>query len=241
MTEHAERITGNRLYDLLEQTRKERIMLQMNILGTGHEGLTMIIDISDRTELDKFFIIDYPSGMELLMPVEKGKKCFFEFNGQDRIQYNFRSFITRVEKDCLILKFPDEIERKQRRRHFRISTPPGTTIRIAHADNLYEFDVIDLSEGGALINDRSLTHDGKALFKGSNLMKLQLFCREERLSARINIHSAEIIRTDKKPDRNRQEYAVKFKEISKTDEKLLREFVYNCQRKALKRRGYMED
>ena len=57
--ERVDKITGNRIYGLLEQARKKRIMLKMNILGTGHEGLTMVIGFNIKNNDERFFIIDF--------------------------------------------------------------------------------------------------------------------------------------------------------------------------------------
>lgn len=239
--ERVDKITGNRIYGLLEQARKKRIMLKMNILGTGHEGLTMVIGFNIKNNDERFFIIDYPSSTEKVFPVAKGEKCYFEYTGQDKIPYSFRALIAQVDNDSLTIELPDAIERIQRRKYFRINTPAGTKMILNHHGKGFEFDVINVSEGGALVGHKTRFHNKNIFYEGGLLSKLQLISREEGLATRIYIDSAEIVRIAKNSDRGRYDYAIEFNNILNQNETKIREFIYNCQRKAIKRMGYMED
>ncbi len=239
--ENADRIEGKKIYGLLEQARQERTMLRLNIIGSGYEALTVIIGIGDSENNDMSFIIDRPGSGETAPPLAEGRRCFFEFSGKDKIQYSFKAPITRIEDDCLIMELPDVIERIQRRRHFRVPAPAGVKCFMPHRNGGFEFDVINLSEGGALVCYESKIHDKTILYRGSILRNLRFLSSEEGLRTRIDINSAEIIRINKNPDRGKYDFAIKFADISKQDEERVRQFVYDCQRRELKRRGYMED
>ena len=149
--------------------------------------------------------------------------------------------IAQVDNDSLTIELPDAIERIQRRKYFRINTPAGTKMILNHHGKGFEFDVINVSEGGALVGHKTRFHNKNIFYEGGLLSKLQLISREEGLATRIYIDSAEIVRIAKNSDRGRYDYAIEFNNILNQNETKIREFIYNCQRKAIKRMGYMED
>ena len=64
--ESTDKVTGNKIVSLLDQTRKDRTILRMNVLGTGYEGLTMVIGFDNKNG-KQLFIIDYPSSSDVVL------------------------------------------------------------------------------------------------------------------------------------------------------------------------------
>ena len=232
-----DRITGKNRFNIFDQLIKDRTILKLNIFGADYEGLTIVIDIK-KDGKPPSFLIDYPGGGRNAVRDALGKKVLFEFSGKDRIQYYFKARISEVSKDQIRVSIPEEIERIQRRKSFRTATPHGTRVVFDSIIDQFNLNVINVSEGGMLINHKALYHNKDVFYKGGVLEGLKLICDEDSLKTRINIDKAEIVRVEKIANTGRYNYALKFKDIEKNKSDELRGFIYECQRFALKKRSY---
>lgn len=230
-------ISGKKLIKTIKQLQRDRTILRINILGTGFEGLTVITDIISRED-NPGILIDYPGGADDSVPYSYGKRILFEFRGKDRIHYRFRSVVSEVRENGIKIEPLESIERIQRRKHFRVDAPAGTMMIFNTQEKKYQFNVINLSEGGALINLKASFHNRILFNVGAKISNLFLMCEENNLNVRIKIKDAEILRTDKRPETGRYNYAIKFIGIDKDNIYEIREFIYKCQRILLKRRSY---
>lgn len=230
-------ISGKQVINTIKQLQKDRTILRINILGTGFEGLTVITGIINHGA-EPGILIDYPGGADDSVLYSYGKGILFEFRGKDKIHYRFKSVISEVREDGIKIEPFKSIERIQRRKHFRVDTPAGTMMIFDRPGKKYEFNVINLSEGGALISLKASLHN-KILFDiGERISNLFLKSEENNLDFRINIKDAEILRTEKSPETGRYNYAIKFLNIDKERIAEVREFIYQCQRIVLKKRSY---
>ncbi len=147
------------MLSLLKQVKAGKTPLQMVVLGRNYERLTLVTGlkmVDDQPSL----LVDCPVGFGEDVREPEGARVRLECLGRDRIQYAFRSSIRAVFEKDILLDLPEWIERIQRRRHFRIAPPLGTTISFGRNGAPLKATVINLSEGGALLflND---ARDGK--------------------------------------------------------------------------------
>ena len=231
-----DKIRGKKLFTQLNQLREKKTILKMNILGTGYEGLTIVTGVKNNNGAP-FFLIDYPGGAGDILKNSIGKKAVFEFTDDSKIQYSFRTFIGKVGKFDIWIGFPEFIDRIQRRKHFRVSPPAGTVI-VFNYNGKYELNVINISEGGALISQKARFHNKYLFNQGGNLQYLNMICNDDELKVNIRIRRAEIKRIEKRTESGRFNYAVKFIDVGKKEEEDIKDFIYRSQRQALKKRSF---
>lgn len=235
----SEKISGKKIFNLLEQLKGNHTILNIHVMGTDFDGLTIILGVSDG-ENQRFFI-DYPGRSYSNAVFTKGKKCYFEFSDSEKIHYSFKTTIDRIFGRRIKFNFPEFIERVQRRKVFRIPTPSGTRLTYSHRSGKFEFDIINISETGLLATLKNI-HLGEHIFlKGSKLDKLVLILEQEDMSVNVNIKSAEIVRLEKVTEEDRVNYGLKYDDISKEGRDELKRFIYYCQRRILKKRGGLDD
>lgn len=232
--EDSEKIRGEKIFDMLEQLKKNHTILNMHVLGTDFDGLSIILGLSDG-ENPRFFI-DYPVKAGSDTPISVGKRCYFEFSDEIKIKYSFESTINSVFGKRIKFNLPEFIERSQRRKAFRISPPSNSRLLYADRDNQFQFDIINVSEGGLLVCIGEKYHRADILFKGNTLGNLILSSEMDNMPIDIRIRSAEIIRLDKRKEGRIFIYGFKFTEIDKTEKNKLTNFIYYCQRRELKKR-----
>ena len=233
--EDSEKIRGNKIFNILEQLKNNHTILNIHVLGTDFEGLSIILGVSDG-ENPRFFI-DYPGRAHSDAPLSVGKKCYFEFSDEIKIKYSFKSTIDSIFGKRIKFNFPEIIERSQRRKAFRIPAPPNTRLAFADKNNQFQFDIIDVSEGGLLAWIDERYHQEDILFNGSMLRNMTLSSEMDYVPLNIKIKSAEIVRLKKYKDDRMFSFGFKFTEIDSTEKNLLTNFIYYCQRRVLKKRG----
>jgi len=229
--ENPEEITGSKIPELLEQLKRERITIRFVVLGTGSEGLSIVLGtkvVDGKTCL----IIDIPTGMRYWISQAQGMKAFIEFTDKDKVHYTLRSKIEGVTENYVCIRLPMVITRLQRRKFFRVSAPADTKAIINEKDGRYEFNVIDISEGGILISHPASFHDEDRFFKGA-LKTLIILYREEGIKQTIKVEKAEIKRIEKSWETGNYNYAFQFIECGKKEENDIRNLVFSCQRRIL--------
>lgn len=234
----SEKIRGKAIFGILEQVKENHTILNIHVLGTDFDGISIILSISD--DKNPRFFIDYPAGGISANLFSAGNTCYFEFSDDERIKYSFKTTIEGVFGKRIKFDFPEFIERSQRRKAFRISMPSGTKLTYRNNDNYFEFDAIDISEGGVLASLEAVNHDSNIFFKGNKLYRLSLFSKSEYGSVRIDIKSAVIVRVNKLNERGRITYGFRFTDIETNAQNELKSFIYYCQRRLLKKRGGIE-
>jgi c-di-GMP-binding flagellar brake protein YcgR len=237
--ENTEKITGRDIYTILEQLKKDHTILNMHVMGTNFDGLTIILGLSD-TENQGFFI-DYPGNADTVAPIAEGKKCYFQFNDGAKIQYSFKTTIDRIIGRRIKFPFPEYIERAQRRNTFRVPVPPGTKLLYKYADSHLEIDVINVSEGGFLIETDIKQYNKDIMYKGKRFSGLVLVYEHEETLVNIKIGSADIVRQAKFAEEGKLDFGIKIFEIKKDEQNELRKFIYYCQRRVLQERGGFDE
>lgn len=238
MMEDPDKITGTGVIHLVKQARRDRTLLKMSIPGTGYECLTIVTGTDNRNPSSAFFI-DCPWDAKEIGKDVEGKRVHFEFSGQDRIRYSFRTYMEGIEAKNLRIRYPETVKRIQRRKSFRIMAPPGTMAEAAITGKRYYFHVANLSEGGALLNQKESFHDNRLLYAGSHIEDLLLENNEGPQRIRIKVRKADITRIEKESKTGRYSYAIRFVEMGRKEEEEIRGFIYMCQRQILKKRSLL--
>jgi c-di-GMP-binding flagellar brake protein YcgR len=237
--ENSEKISGSNIYTILEQLKKNHTILNIHVMGTRFDGLTIILGVSD--DANQGFFIDYPGNADSIAPVTEGKKCYFQFSDGAKIQYSFKTTISRIIGKRIKFPFPEYIERAQRRNTFRIAVPPGTKLSYKHAVNQIDIDVKNVSEGGFLIEADIKLYNKDILYKGKRFSDMTLICENEEMPVNIKIGSADIIRQINHSEEGKLNFGIKITEIKKDEQNEFRKFIYYCQRRVLKERGGFDE
>jgi c-di-GMP-binding flagellar brake protein YcgR len=237
--ENTEKISGGNINTILEQLKNDHTILNIHVMGTKFDGLTIILGVSD-TENQGFFI-DYPGNAESVAPIAEGKKCYFQFSDGAKIQYSFKTTIDRIIGKRIKFPFPEYIERAQRRNTFRVSVPPVTKLLYNYAKKQLSFDVKNVSESGLLIESDIKENNKDILYKGKRFADMTLVYEDEEISVNIKIGSADIVRQAKFAEEGKLDFGLKIMEIKKDEQNELRKFIYYCQRRVLKERGGFDE
>jgi len=237
--EDPEIITGKKMIELLDQLKSERITLNLRVFGTGNEGLSILLGRKP-VNAKQCLILDFPAGARFDILYAEGNKVIVEFSDKNRIHYSLRSVIEGVSPRNIYILLPKEIQRIQRRRFFRIPPPSGTRVIINDDDGKFEFNIIDISEGGMLISHPASFHDERKFFQGAR-KTLIIVCREKGDIQTIKINKAEIKRIKKILETGCYNYAFQFIELGRKEENDIRNFVYSCQRRILEERQIQDE
>lgn len=234
----AERLRGKSRFYIFEQLERDRILIRMHLLGKQYERLTVVTGIQNQKTPPVFFI-DCPKGFKEVVAGDNDCNLRFEFTGKDNLKYIFRTSGKKIFNNEICLKFPNVIERIQRRRNFRVAPPLGTKIYINAKPFIREMTVIDVSQGGALgaqVN-QSRAMDEDRLFKvGNRVRDMELIFPAEAETILIQVKEAAIRRLGKNPATGRATCAFQFMEMERTPKKILMELIYQFQRDLLRNR-----
>jgi len=232
-------LTGKRVIGLLRTAKEQNVLLTIQLPGHSFEGLTVI------TEIAKFrrrwvLLIDPPKGFDRFASGLPALKAQFSFRGPDLVEYQFTSSEMDMDGKTLRVPVPDMLERLQRRTNFRMETPTGTTLRFTKGHETGALELINISVRGTLgvlAKPRKVDLKTLPLKVGDNLSELSIVlpARIDGDTPRVAVKRAVVRRTEHDPDRNIIRYALEFLHMTPADERLLVQFVYQLQRRFLRR------
>ncbi len=234
------KISGEKVEQALRYLRDRKVLIKVAVKGAAFENVSLLTDL-DTDGPNARFCIDPPDGMRDALRLKKKCALYCEFNGEDKVLYNFTVPIEDWHGDFWF-PLPSEIERIQRRRNFRLQAPMGTTLTLRQLEPPVRLLVLDFSLGGLLCMVESLRsgqEKRRVLFKGRTLNNLELTFDDEETTL-IRIMRARIVRTGRNPKTNHEQYAFEFIAIDKAEEKRLTEVLYSMQRKILRQRMSLE-
>jgi len=234
----AERIQYKQRVSFFEQLQEDRTLIRMRLLGKQFESLTLVTGIRNQRNA-RFLFVDYPQGFK--EAVADGEEChiYFEFNGKDNLKYVFRTTGHKIINNEICIRFPEFIERRQRRKNFRIKPPLGTKLFINESSARHEVNVLNVSPRGVLgvpvISDNG--HENHKMAQvGDSLKNLELVFPFRAQDLIIRIREAVMIRYEESPALNRNVCALQFLDIEKSQAKRLIEFIFRYQRDLLRKR-----
>jgi c-di-GMP-binding flagellar brake protein YcgR len=225
-------IQGKNRFDIFEQLRKDKTLIQIRLFGTDYEQLTIVTDIRARKNM-LFFLIDYPKGFKEAVSDVEVWEMSFEFIGSDNLQYVFKTSGGEISGNEIWIRFPESIEKTQRRKHFRIEVPLGTKLHFEKKSAGFEMNVIDISLKGALV---SSVQKNAILKSGENLIDVQLVFPSKKEDLIVHIKKVSVKRAGKNLQLERYTYGLYFAIIEKNEETALTKIIYELQRKLLQKR-----
>ncbi len=225
---------------LFRQLIKANTLITMRVRGVeGYQRLTMITDIR-KPKGNHSFSIDPPAQFKEKVASLQEWSIHFKFTGPDKIEYSFSTRGGQLEGKQIWIPFPDAIERIQRRRHFRIETPPGTQLTLLVKKTPRLADILNLSQGGllcVLIRLKKEIRTDPVLRVGDMLSDMALVCpNEEKPDDTIPIKSAVIQRVEADPNHYRHRYALEFHNMTFSEQSDLTRVIYRLQRELLRKR-----
>jgi c-di-GMP-binding flagellar brake protein YcgR len=234
----SEKIRGSGITNLFEELLQRKTLLKLILVDTDFEHHTVVTALRPKKN-DPHFIIDTPEGFEEAAVDIDIWHIRFEFTEKDNIKYVFTTIGGQIADNQIYIKLPEKVERKQRRRLFRINAPAGTKLCFSIHVARHELEVIDISLGGSLAalvqTDSRVRHNPP--FPDIHALKdVELVFPAGISRQPIRVKTAQIKRMKKNPETARYEMALEFNEISKHDESLLTDLIYRLQRQYLRKR-----
>jgi len=225
-------IENKERFIIFKQLEKDKTLIKMHLLGTDYDRLTMITGIRTRKK-EKYFLIDNPKGFKEAVSRIDVLKVRFEFVGNDNLMYVFRTSGGKISGDKILIRFPEGIERIQRREHFRIETPFETKLYFEKDSVKFEMNILNISLGGNL----AYSVGKKAILKvGEEFRDLELVFPSENEDMVVRVEMALVRRVEEEQGMNQFRYGIYFVAIEKSDKKVLNEIIYELQKDYLRKR-----
>ena len=236
--EDAEIIKHERRFDVFKQLQNDKTLVKMYVLDRQYERLTVVTG-TRFIKKTPYFLIDHPEGFTKAVANDDNCRIHFEFVGNDNLVYTFRTTGKATIRGEICIRFPEIIHRLQKRKTFRMAPPLGTKMYINRNLGSLEMNVVDVSQGGALVLPVNLNMEDPnvSAFKvGSKLRDIELTFPSEEKVFRVHVDEAQIRRMGKQPVTNRVNVALRFTEIEKRQQKILIDLIFTHQRKTLRKR-----
>jgi c-di-GMP-binding flagellar brake protein YcgR len=228
-------IDGPAVQTIIEALQADQTLIKMRIPARDFHHLT-IITSTKQSGPDLYFQIDYPHGFKEAVRGLDEWQFRFEFTGPDRLPYSFKTLGGERDNKNVWVKFPEVIERQQKREDFRVSLPYGINIYLTAAEAPWKIRVENLSRGGALGVEKMTAKSKPLLEAGESIDDFQIRFPRARENKTITVLKAVVKRVDNDTNRKRRFYAFQFTELDKQAESLLIQRIYDLQREFLRRR-----
>ena len=237
--DHIERIYGKGLIRLFRELMENKTVLRVFLLGKDYERLTIVTDIEEE-DSDVYITIDYPGGFKKAIEGTSNWRLRFEFTGKDRLPYIFRTEGGELVKDGIRLKLPNFIERRQRRKSFRLEAPLGTKLVFTKEFKKFETNVINISLGGAFVSSEKGEQKKPIVEVDEYLKAIKVFFPSKDEELVVYIKEAMVKRVEKDIYHGLFNYALQFTDIDKKDSDLLQKLIYRFQREYLRKRQLID-
>ena len=233
-------IEGKQSEGLFRQLIRTNTLVTMRIRGIeGYQRLTMITDIR-QLRGNHAFAIDPPAQFAETVGDLPDWNIHFKFTGPDKIEYSFSTTGGQMEGREIWIPFPKAIERIQRRKYFRIDTPPGTQIKLAVKKTPRMADILNISQGGllcVLVRLKKEIRTDPVLRIGDHLSNITLTCpNEEGPADTVPIRAAVVRRVEVDQNHYRHRYAMEFLDMTFSEQSDLTRVIYRLQREFLRKR-----
>ena len=223
---------------LLEELKNSQIPVQMVLLHGDYERVTHLNGIRNRRG-GAYFRTEFAGSFADALGGKKSWQSRFVFFGKDNIQYVFQTRGWKVARDGIWYEFPEIIERKQRRKYFRLELPLQTNLFLTADSGQYKMAAIDISIGGIFgefVGFEGPTPGNPPWRLGDRVKDLVLEVDFGGNTNRISIQEGILRRADKELSDKKAKYAFEFVKMTKSEEAALVDLVYELQRKILKER-----
>jgi len=234
-----ERIYGKSLIRLFRGLIEDKTVLRVFLLGKDYERLTIVTNLEEK-DSETFITVDYPGGFKRAVEGTTNWRLRFEFTGKDRLPYIFRTEGGELIKGGIRLKLPPFIERRQRRKSFRLEAPLGTKLTFTKDFKKYVTNVINISLGGALVSLEKREHKKPVVDVDEYLKGLKVSFPSKEEESVVYIKEAMVKRVEKDIYQGLFNYALQFTDVEKKDSDLLQRLIYQFQREYLRKRQLID-
>jgi len=235
----AAKLSKEKTSQLFKYLKDRRVLVKLVVKGTGYESVTVITGLRTRKKQGQFRI-DSPDDFQIILQSKDCGNLYFEFNGQDKVLYTFETPPNpEWHSGEVWIPIPDEVDRIQRRRNFRLEAPMGTELVLRQLHPPLRMVVLDFSLGGLLCvveSARERIKRNLMLTRGRTLRSSELLFRDENVTTKIRIAEATIVRVETNPVTGYRQYAFQFMSMDKNEEKTLTKVLYSMQRRLLRQR-----
>lgn len=238
--EGSDKIQGKSRFDCIKQLQTDKTLIKMRVFNFNYEYLTIVTDIKIQNSIP-YFIIDYPDGFREAVSGIDVWKILFEYTGKDQLKYNFSVSGGKFVHNEIWIKFPDYIERIQRRKNFRVTAPEGTKILFTIDSTRFAMDLINVSLGGVIgahISMKKEIQNEPVLKNGDNLTDIELTFHSKE-NPKIHIKNGLVVRLEESTDKADYRYAIHFTDIAISEENLFTNLIYRFHRQFLRKRLHL--
>jgi len=231
-------IREKRILFLLEELREARTLIAIRVKTRNLYYLTMITGIRVKNGIARFGI-DCSRGFQPKEYEVEGLEIDFEFTGRDKLMYHFKASVLEVSGHDLWMRFPEFIERGQRRLDFRIEAPLGTRLYFQENGLSCSAEVASISLGGVRIIGGKGSHRNVILARGRSLNNLDLrFPKPDHSS--VLIGEAQVKWTSHSSGRALETHALQYTGLDRKQRRILKEQILRIQREILRKRARMD-
>jgi c-di-GMP-binding flagellar brake protein YcgR len=136
-------ITDRRsLLEIFQELIDVRTVITMEYPGTQYNWITFILEI--RHGNIPCLLVDRVRGFRTALERNPQREIFFEFKDRNRVPFAFKTDVIEFREQGIVVRMPTLVQRNQRRKYFRVETPPGAEVRFV--------DVLGEEDAGVLMN-----------------------------------------------------------------------------------------
>ena len=232
------KIQGDSIKEVFEELIRDKTFIRIRLIEGDYQRLTLMTGIRKKLR-NPVFLIAYPEGFKEALVGISNWKVEIEFTGNDNLKHSFVASGGQLTQDVIRFPFPKSIHRHQRRKHFRLEAPDGTTLAFNVEADVCTEKVIDISLGGAmiaLVYPEDKDSDGLPFKIGDILQDVELGFPAKTGDHQIDIKKAAVVRIEDGTVGSQKYCGLQFIEIEKDQIKKLTDFIYNYQRRFLRKR-----
>lgn len=234
----SEQIIGEEKLNIFRTLEKEAILLNAHLMRTGLTQLTVIKRLTSQNG-DWFFLIECADIFKERINRMEVWGMRFAFIGEQGVHYRFKTIGGRMIGGCdLLIQVPEALERFHRRKHFRIKAHPAARLKAQADGKELEMRIMDISQGGALVMFVNQEDENRMLASGQELKDLRIkLLPGEKDAEALRVKQAEVRSVALEPNSGTFHFGIMFIDLSKLEEKLIKERIYVDQRQMLRKKG----
>ncbi len=218
---------------ILEDLMESRVICTMEYPGTQYNWITYLLAMPENQSL-RCLLVDRVRGFRNALERNPNRELFFEFKDRERVPFTFKTDVIEIRAQGILVEMPTLLQRNQRRRYFRVETPPATEMSFRNLEGKTEAGtVINLSGGGAAF----LLKVKPSLPVGHVLENVCLNIPQEKKNFAFQIPGATIRRIEKY-DYNKFLVAIEFTKIPEGIRKDVIAYVFERQRSIIRKIGH---
>jgi len=203
-----------------------------------------VAEVSERGRAHHF-LIDTPEVCRKLREESNLQYLVFKFTNSEDVRYVFEADSWEFFRDKVWIRLPQMVYRYQRRKLFRLEAPPGTRLYFNIEDVRCKLLVVNVSMGGTLgvlVRLKPKMEEILRPFSAKIMQNAELiFPSKDRKKkgSIVIIEQFQLLRQNKNPVTGKFECAIKFKKVSTTERKKLKNLFYKWQRDYLRKRRFL--